>query len=124
MKIQFDKNTPIYIQIEEYIKLAIITGKYNPGEKIPSVREYATLFKINPNTINRSLLELEEQGFIKTQRTSGKYITEDVNVINKAKKEQINKTIKELINKMKELNVSNEEIIEMIKENVYETNRN
>ena len=73
----FNKNIPIYIQIEEQIKLDIITNKYKPGEKIKSVREFALELKINPNTINRALLELEEEGLIITQRTSGKYITEN-----------------------------------------------
>jgi DNA-binding transcriptional regulator YhcF (GntR family) len=112
----FDKNIPIYLQIEEMIKLDIIKNKYKLGEKIPSVREYAIMLKINPNTINRALLELEEEGLIKTQRTSGKYITEDENIIKDLKQQYINKTTEEFLNKMKDINVSKKEILELIKE--------
>lgn len=112
----FDKNIPIYIQIEDKIKLDIITNKYQPGEKIKSVREFALELKINPNTINRALLELEEQGLIITQRTSGKYITEDKNIIEKEKNKLINKKIDEFMNDMKELRLDKNKIIQIIKE--------
>ena len=112
----FDKNIPIYIQIEEQIKLDIITNKYKPGEKIKSVREFALELKINPNTINRALLELEEQGLIITQRTNGKYITENRKIIQKEKEKLINKKIDEFINDMKQLEIEKSKIIELIKE--------
>lgn len=111
----FDKNIPIYLQIEEQIKLDIIKNKYKPGEKIPSVREYALMLKINPNTINRALLELEEQGLINTQRTSGKYITEDKKTIEKLRQQYIKTTTDEFLKKMKEINVSKKEILELLK---------
>ncbi len=110
----FDKNIPIYLQIEEMIKLAIIKEKYKIGEKLPSVREYAIMLKINPNTINRALLELEEEGLIKTQRTNGKYVTEDKEIIKKSKQEYIKKITNEFINKMKDINASKKEILELI----------
>ena len=113
---KFDKNIPIYIQIEEQIKLDIITNKYKPGEKIKSVREFALELKINPNTINRALLELEEQGLIITQRTNGKYITENRKIIQKEKEKLINKKIDEFINDMKQLEIEKSKIIELIKE--------
>ena len=114
----FNKNIPIYIQIEEQIKLDIITNKYKPGEKIKSVREFALELKINPNTINRALLELEEQGLIITQRTNGKYITENKKTIEQEKNKLINKKIEEFISDMKELEISKKEIINLIeKEN-------
>ncbi len=112
----FNKNIPIYIQIEENIKLDIITNKYKPGEKIKSVREFALELKINPNTINRALLELEEQGLIITQRTSGKYITENKKIIEKEKNKLINKKIDEFMNDMKQLKIDKNEIIQIIKE--------
>ena len=112
----FNKNTPIYIQIEDQIKLDIITNKYKPGEKIKSVREFALELKINPNTINRALLELEEQGLIITQRTNGKYITDNKEIIEQEKNKLINKKINKFISDMKELNIDKNKIIEIIKE--------
>jgi len=111
----FDKNIPIYLQIEQQIKLDIIKNKYKPGEKIPSVREYALMLKINPNTINRALLELEEEGLINTQRTSGKYITEDKKIIENLKQQYIKNTTNDFLNKMEEINVSKKEILELLK---------
>ena len=115
MSYEFDKNIPIYLQIEEQIKLNIIKQIYQKGERLPSVREYALMLKTNPNTINRALLELEEQGLIKTQRTSGKYITEDENIIVELKQQYIKTTTEEFLKKMKEINVSKKEILELLK---------
>ena len=115
MSYEFDKNIPIYLQIEEQIKLNIIKQIYQKGERLPSIREYALMLKTNPNTINRALLELEEQGLIKTQRTSGKYITEDENIIVELKQQYIKTTTEEFLKKMKEINVSKKEILELLK---------
>ena len=115
MSYEFDKNIPIYLQIEEQIKLNIIKEIYIKGERLPSVREYALMLKTNPNTINRALLELEEQGLIKTQRTSGKYITEDEKIIKDLKQQYIKTTTEEFVKKMQEINVSKKEILELLK---------
>ncbi len=115
MSYEFDKNIPIYLQIEEQIKLNIIKEIYKKGERLPSVREYALMLKTNPNTINRALLELEEQGLIKTQRTSGKYITEDEKIIKDLKQQYIKTTTEEFVKKMQEINVSKKEILELLK---------
>lgn len=115
MSYEFDKNIPIYLQIEEQIKLNIIKEIYKKGERLPSVREYALMLKTNPNTINRALLELEEQGLIKTQRTSGKYITEDEKIIKDLKQQYIKTTTEQFVKKMQEINVSKKEILELLK---------
>ena len=115
MSYEFDKNIPIYLQIEEQIKLNIIKEIYKKGERLPSVREYALMLKTNPNTINRALLELEEQGLIKTQRTSGKYISEDEKIIKDLKQKYIKTTTEEFVKKMQEINVSKKEILELLK---------
>ena len=77
MILEFDNNKPIYLQLVEDIKKSIIKGEYKPGDKLPSVREYALLMKVNPNTMNKALLELENIKLIYTERTTGKYITKD-----------------------------------------------
>ena len=67
MKIEFSPNTPIYIQVMEYIK-EIVTGHLLPGDKIPSVRELASELQVNPNTIQRTFQELERDGVVVTRR--------------------------------------------------------
>ena len=85
MSFVFDNQTPIYIQIIEIIKTEIITGKYALGQKLPSVRDFALQFDANPNTVQKALFELEEMGLIITERTSGKYVTCDENVLTNLK---------------------------------------
>lgn len=87
MKFNFDNNTPIYVQIVEQIKIAIISGDLKSGERLPSVRDLALESKVNPNTMQKALIELEETGLIYTERTNGKFITEDTALILSFKKE-------------------------------------
>lgn len=115
MDFEFDDNKPIYKQLVEQLKIAIITNVYKSGEKLPSVREYALLLRVNPNTINRALLELEEDKLIITKRTSGKFVTDDKKIIEKAKKELAKETIDKFMTDMKKLNISKKEVIELIK---------
>lgn len=112
----FDNNIPIYIQLVEYLKKEIILGKFKIGERLPSVRDLALLLKVNPNTMQKALIELENQKLIYTERTNGKYVTEDKKIIDKIK----NNYAKELTNKyffnMKSIGFNEKEIIDYIKE--------
>ena len=85
MEFTFDNNIPIYIQVLEYIKIYLISGVFKCGEKLPSVREFATTFKVNPNTMQKALVELETLSLIYTERTNGKFVTTDKKLINKYK---------------------------------------
>ena len=87
MEFTFDNNIPIYIQLLEYMKIYLISGVFKCGEKLPSVREFANTFKVNPNTMQKALSELESLNLIYTERTNGKYVTNDKKVIEKLKDE-------------------------------------
>lgn len=87
MEFTFDNNIPIYIQVLEYMKIYLISGVFKCGEKLPSVRELATTFKVNPNTMQKALAELESMNLIYTERTNGKYVTNDTKLIEKLKDE-------------------------------------
>lgn len=87
MTFTFDNNVPIYIQLLEYIKIYIMSGTFKCGEKLPSVRDFAITFKVNPNTMQKALTELEEMGLIYTERTNGKYVTNDPKIVEKLKDE-------------------------------------
>ena len=78
----FDNERPIYLQLMEMIKIQIISGKIKPGEKLPSVRDYAHEVKVNPNTVQKALTELERENLIYTERTNGKYVTDNSSLIN------------------------------------------
>ena len=101
---------PIYIQLLDYIKLGIISGKYLPGDKLPSVREAS----VNPNTMQKALVELERLGMVYTQRTSGRFITEDTEMINKIKETVAKEKIVEFFESMEKLGFSPKETIQII----------
>lgn len=85
MEFEFDDNTPIYIQLVEQIKIHIISGKLKAGDKLPSVRELALQLKINPNTVQKAMVELENIALIYTERTNGKFVTDNQRLIDKHK---------------------------------------
>ncbi len=91
---QFDPDRPIYRQLKERILLNIVSGAYAPGSQLPTVRELAEEAAVNPNTLQKALQELERDGLVFAQRTSGRFVTENKAVIKQAKtdlaKEQIN----------------------------------
>ncbi|MTI69848.1 MAG: GntR family transcriptional regulator [Firmicutes bacterium] len=118
MDIKFDNKTPIYLQIMDLIKKDIIKGKLKEGDKLPSVRELSSDLKVNPNTIQRSLRELEREGLTYTQRGKGRFVTEDKGDIEKLKKEVAKEHIESFIKGMKQIGFNSKDIIKMVKDNV------
>lgn len=111
----FNNSVLIYLQIVSEIKKQIISGKLIPGERIPSVRELALTYKVNPNTMQKALIELEENGLIKTERTNGKFVTEDENIINKIKNDYAENLTQNYLSEMISLGITKQEIKERIK---------
>lgn len=110
-----DSDRPIYAQILERIEIQIVSGIYKPGSKIPSVRELAAEAGVNPNTMQRALAELERKGLVTTQRTSGRMVTEDMEMIKETRNLLAKEQIQDFINRMKELGFEKEEILTLIK---------
>ena len=81
MSEQFDASRPIYAQLVERLKARILAGTYPPGGHLDSVRDLAAAAGVNPNTMQRALAQLESEGLVRTERTSGRYVTEDTNFI-------------------------------------------
>lgn len=81
MSEQFDASRPIYAQLVERLKARILAGTYPPGGHLDSVRDLAAAAGVNPNTMQRALAQLESEGLVRTERTSGRYVTEDTNLI-------------------------------------------
>ena len=113
---KLDSDRPIYAQILEIIQMQIISGKYQPGDKIPSVRELAADAGVNPNTMQKALSELERSGLILTQRTSGRMVTDDMELIQKMRDEIVRGQVREFINKMKNMGFDKEEVLKILKE--------
>lgn len=111
---KFKSDRPIYIQLIEQIQLRIVSGEYSPGSKLPSVRDLAAEASVNPNTMQKALAELEQNGLLYSQRTSGRYVTEDENIIRKVKDTIALEEIKEFLQKMSKLGFSSQETISLI----------
>lgn len=105
-----DNNLPIYLQLMERIQRDIISGRYGPGDKLPSVRELAVEASVNPNTMQKALSELERNGLVYSQRTSGRFITEDREMLKELKKEQAGRYLEEFFENMRNLGLKDEEI--------------
>lgn len=116
MEYVFDNERPIYIQLVELIRIDIISGKYPKGQKLPSVRELALMMKVNPNTMQKALVELEDEKLIYTERTNGKYVTEDEILIEKIKKQLAQEKVDNYLNSMKNIGISYELAIKYLQE--------
>lgn len=114
MEFTFDNNIPIYIQLLEYMKIYLISGVFKCGEKLPSVREFATTFKVNPNTMQKALTELESLKLIYTERTNGKYVTNDKEIIEKLKDEYAITLAKSYFQGMKRIGLGKAESIKYL----------
>lgn len=112
----FDSERPIYLQIIEIIKNDITSGKYSPGDKLPSVRELAMTFKVNPNTIVKSLYFLEFEGLIYTDRTNGKFITKNLEIINKSKESYLKQKVNSFLRDLNSMGYNKEEVIKILME--------
>ncbi len=111
-----DSDRPIYAQILEVIQLRVIAGVYKPGEKIPSVRELAAEAGVNPNTMQKALSELERSGLVMTVRTSGRVVTEDMEMIRQTRNHLAKEQVKEFIDRMKNLGFETEEIVRLLEQ--------
>lgn len=108
---ELNSDRPIYAQIVEIIQMQIVSGYFKPGDKLPSVRELAAIACVNPNTMQKAFSELERSGLIITQRTSGRLVTGDINMIKEIQQDLAQAQIKVFFDKMTELGYEKEEII-------------
>ena len=116
MFFEFDSNLPIYIQLVQQLKLHIISGRLQPMERLPSVREFALQTKVNPNTMQKALAELEETGLIYTERTNGKFVTADRALIARYRKAYADEISRQYLDSMQHMGFSPEECLEYLKE--------
>lgn len=117
-----NNDRPIYLQLMERIQTDIVSGKYPPGAKLPSVRELALDAAVNPNTMQKALSELERIGLVYSQRTSGRFITEDDTMLKELRTSLAHEHIIEFLEKMKQLGFQESEMLELIKHTLKEGN--
>ena len=114
MEWRIDSGSPIYAQLLEQLKQRIVTGVYSPGQRIPPVRELAMEASVNPNTMQRALGELEREGLVFSQRTSGRLVTDDVQRIETIKQELADRQIHTFLRTMESLGYPPEEVISLL----------
>ena len=110
-----DADRPIYAQLVERIQMQIVSGQYSPGSKLPSVRDLAAVAAVNPNTMQKAFAELERSGLIITQRTNGRTVTEDEEMIRKIRAELAREHVDMFFAKMKELGYSEQDAVDLVK---------
>ena len=120
MKWYFSDSAPIYAQLIRQIKVGIVTGAFPPGERLPSVRDLATEAGVNPNTMQRAFAELERDGLVFSQRTAGRFVTEDKTMIEQAKRGLAERHIKTFLAAMLRLGYQPEEIVTLLQQETSE----
>ena len=116
MEYIFDNERPIYIQLVEKLRIQIVSGELKQGDRIPSVRELALTARVNPNTMQKALAELETEGLVYTERTNGKFVTDNEELIAKVKRELAEEKVKKYLQDMKSIGISKDESIIYLQE--------
>ena len=124
MDTEFNDRTPIYLQIIDLIKMDIVIGKLKSKDKLPSVREMAIKFNVNPNTLQRSYQELERLGIVYTQRGLGTFVGEEKDMVDDLKREMAREVIDSFILRMKSLGFTDNEIIKSVSKETLEVKQN
>ena len=112
---RFDTSRPIYAQIVERLKAKIRAGVYPPGGHLDSVRDLAAAAGVNPNTMQRALAELERTGLVYTQRTAGRFVTEDAAVVDSAKQELAHQQIGAFLHRMERMGYDREQTAQLVR---------
>jgi len=112
----FDNERPIYVQLVEQLRVKIISRELKVGERLPSVRELALTARVNPNTMQKALAQLEDEGLVYTERTNGKFVTNNEELIEKLKKELAEEKVKKYLADMKSIGINYEQSIKYLQE--------
>lgn len=116
MSIEFNSNIPIYIQVMNDIKRKIVRGEYQPTDKIESVRDLALMYGANPNTIQRALQELEREGLLKSERTTGRFICDDMELIEGCKQVLATEFTEQYVVSVNSIGLTIDDGIELLKD--------
>ena len=120
MQWKLSDDRPIYVQLMETITAAIASGTLAAGSRLPSVREMAAQAGVNPNTMQRALAELERDGLLYSQRTAGRFVTDQSDRITQKRKELAMQQIRIFLSSMKEMGYPSEQPLNLIQQAVKE----
>ena len=115
MSEQFDSSRPIYAQLVERLKARILAGTYPPGGHLDSVRDLAAAAGVNPNTMQRALAQLEAEGLVRTERTSGRFVTEDIDLIEQLRASAARNIAADFLKKMRSIGYTPQQAAELLR---------
>ncbi len=113
---KLDNGRPIWPQLSQQLARRIIAGVYPPGSRLPSVRELAAEAGVNPNTMQRALAQLEQEGLARADRTAGRLVTQDAAVLEAVRRREAESVIRDYFDAMAALGCSREQALELLKE--------
>ena len=122
MECKIDNNKPVYIQLVEQLKVKIISGEIELDSKLDSVRSLAADAMVNPNTMQKALAELEREGFVYSKRTSGRFVTDNKELIENERKNLVKDNVKKTLDTLINLGYTNDEILSLVEEILREDN--
>lgn len=111
----FDNSIPIYLQIIQEMKRRIIRKELTPGERLASVRDLAKEAGVNPNTMQKALSELEVEGLLETERTTGRFVTSDQKLIASLREAYLKERLQPFLEELQSLGLSEEELMTLIR---------
>ncbi|MBQ7647041.1 MAG: GntR family transcriptional regulator [Clostridia bacterium] len=114
MKIEYDSGRALYLQLRDKLRDDIVSGVYASGQRLPGVRDLAFAAQVNPNTMQRALVELENEGIIITKSTSGRVVTDDESVIEKAKQDILAEITEEYLARLEKFHINKAETAALI----------
>ena len=117
---KFNDEQPIYQQIISQIKERIVAGEWKAGDKLKSVRELALEAGVNPNTMQKALAELEREGLVYSQRTAGRFVSDNKEKTDRLQEEMTMECIKTFVAQMEKMGYKQEQIIEMLNKYISE----
>ena len=123
MSWKFDEKSPIYVQIAQHIKMQIISQEIKSGDPLPTVRELAEEASVNPNTMQRAFSELEREGMVYSQRTSGRFVTEDTELIMQKRREVAEAELQTFVNNMQKMGFQIDDIVSVLESYIKERNK-
>ena len=122
MEWKIDNNKPVYIQLVEQLKVKIISGEIELDSKLDSVRSLAADAMVNPNTMQKALAELEREGFVYSKRTSGRFVTDNKELIENERKNLVKDNVKKTLDTLINLGYTNDEILSLVEDILREDN--
>lgn len=108
---EYSAGTPIYLQVIRELQKKMIKGELKPGDKMPSNRELAVLYKVNQNTAARIYREMESEGYCYTKRGIGTFVSEEESMFENLKKEMAEEVLHNFMREMKDLGFKKDDII-------------